>query len=462
MTKEKIKKYHAIVIGSGQAGNPLAFDLSDRGQKVALIEKDQLGGACINFGCTPTKTLIASSNIHHRVKTSEALGVSSDNVRLDFKKIMTRKNNIVTAFRGTIERKIIVNKNIDLYRGTGSFIDKNTIKISSKETGEEKIYADKIYINVGSKPNIIPLDGLKEIDYHDSTSIMELDSLPEHLVIVGTGYIALEFGQMFRRFGSQVTMIGRSDSVLKKEDRDVSDRIQDILEKDGINFLLNTDTKRVEKDGHLINVYVDKDGKEEKISASHFMLAVGRVPATEELNLKNAGVELDDKGYIKVSDRLKTTSDNIYALGDVKGGPQFTHIARDDYRVVMDDVFGQGDRTIKDRLIPYTLYIEPQLGRVGLTEEEARNKGYNIVVSKIEMATQGRPIEENYTDGFMKAVINKDNDRILGVSILGYQGGEIMAIVEVAMMADMPYQRLRDGIFTHPSLSEILNDLFDI
>lgn len=459
---DKIKKYDAIVIGSGQSGNPLTFDLNKRGLKVAMIEKNKLGGSCINFGCTPTKTLIASSNLHHRVKSSEELGVIAENVKLDFKKVMKRKNDIVRAFRGTVEKSIEGGENIDLYKGSANFIDKNTLSIDLNDGGNEKIYADKIYINSGSKPNIIPLDGLEKIQYLDSTSIMELEELPEHLVIIGTGYIALEFGQMFKRFGSQVTMIGRSGRILKNEDEDISDRIQEILEEDGIKFLLNTDSKKAEKSKDGIDLYIEEDKREEKLSCSHLMLATGRVPVTDSLNLENAGIELDDSGNIKVNDRLKTTADNIYALGDVKGGPQFTHIAYDDYRIVIDDVFGESKRNINDRLVPYTVYIEPQLGRVGLTEREAREKGYDIKVGKIEMSKQGRAIEENYTKGFMKTIVNKEDNKILGASILGYQGGEIMAIIEVAMMGGLTHDKLRDGIFTHPSLSETLNNLFDI
>lgn len=459
---EEKKKYDAIIIGSAQSGNPLMFDLAKRGQKIAMIEKNEVGGSCINFGCTPTKTLIASSNLHHRVQKSEELGVIAENVKLDFKKVMDRKNHIIDRFRSSIEKGIEKSENIDLYRGVASFIDKNTINVKLNSGGEEKLKAEKIYINSGSKPNIIPLEGLEDVDYYTSTSIMELKELPEHLVIIGTGYIALEFGQMFKRFGSRVTMIGRGDYIIKDEDEDVSSRVQEILEEDGIEFLLNTHTKRVVKNGNKVDIYIEREGKEEKINCSHLMLAVGRNPATKELKLENAAVELDDKGNIKVNDRLQTTTEGIYALGDVKGGPQFTHIAYDDYRIVVDDVFGEKKRNINDRLVPFTLFIEPQLGRVGLTERQAKEKGYEIKIGKIEMSTVGRAIEENYTKGFMKAVINKKDDKILGVAILGYQGGEIMAIIEVAMMGEMNYQKLRDGIFTHPSLSEALNNLFDI
>lgn len=458
----EIKKFDAIVIGSGQAGNPLMFDLADRGQKVAMIEKNELGGSCINFGCTPTKTLISSSTVYHRVQNVEELGVITENVALDFKKVMDRKNDIVKLFRSPIEKGIKNSENIELYQGVASFIDKNTVKISLNNGEKVKIKGDRIYINSGSKPNIIPIDGIENVDYYDSTSIMELDELPEHLVIIGTGYIALEFGQMFKRFGSKVTMIGIEDYIIDHEDRDVSTKIHEILEEDGINILLNTDTKRVEKNGNKTNVFIKRDEKEEKIECSHLMIATGRIPVTEDLKLENTQVKLDDKGNIKVDHTLKTDEDNIYALGDVKGGPQFTHIAHDDYRIVVDNIFGTGKRSVNDRMVPYTLFTAPQLGRVGMTEAEAKEERYDVEIGKLEMRKIGRAIEKDLTKGFMKVVINKEDHKILGAAILGYQGGEIMAIIQVAMMAGMKYEELRDGIFTHPSLSEALNNLFDI
>ena len=459
---DDIEKFDAIIIGSGQAGNPLMFDLAGRGQRVAMIEKNELGGSCINFGCTPTKTLIASSTLYHRVQNSGELGVMTENVELDFKKVMDRKNDIVKLFRSSIEKGIDGSENIELYKGLASFIDKNTVNVNLNNGKEVKIQADRVYINSGSKTNVIPIDGLKNVEYYDSASIMALDELPEHLVIIGTGYIALEFGQMFKRFGSKVTMIGIEDAIISHEDKDVSNRIQEILEDEGIEILLNTNTKRVKKNGNKTNIYIQRDEKEEKIECSHLMLATGRVPVTEDLKLKNTQVELDDNGNIKVDNKLKTNEENIYALGDVKGGPQFTHIAHDDYRIVVDNIFETGKRNTEDRLVPFTLYTAPQLGRVGITEAQAKEEGYDIMIGKLEMRKLGRAIEKDLTEGFMKVVINKENHKILGAAILGYQGGEIMAIIQIAMKAEMKYQELRDAIFTHPSLSEALNSLFDI
>lgn len=456
------KKYDSIIIGSGQSGTPLAFDLAERGQKVALVEKSYLGGSCLNFGCTPTKTLIASSNLYHRIKESSELGIKVSNVKLDFEKVMERKNKIVKNSREGIEKNVEKNDNVDLYRGFASFVDKNTIKIKLNDGGFETISADKVFINTGSKSNIIPIDGIEDINYYDSTSIMEIDNVPKHLVIIGTSYIALEFGQMYNRFGSKVTMIGDGDEILSREDTDVSDRIREILEDEGIKFLLNTDTKRVDQDGEDVKVSFERDGNKEELTCSHFMLATGRVPNSEDLDLENAGVEIDNRGNIKVNPTLKTSTDNIYAMGDVKGGPQFTHISHDDYRVIIDNLFGEGKRNINDRLVPFTLFTDPQLGRVGLTEKQAKEEGYDTNVGKVEMAAIGRSRVENQTKGFLKAVVDKKTDKILGVSMLGYPGGELMSMVEIAMMGNMTYDKLRDGIFSHPNLSESLNKLFDI
>lgn len=456
------KHYDSIIIGSGQSGTPLVFDLTKRGQKVAFIEKNYLGGSCLNYGCTPTKTLIASSNLYHRVKNSHELGIEVSNIELNFQKVMERKNRIVRNSRGNIEENVEKDDNVELYRGLARFVDKNTVNIKLNDGGVETITANEIFINTGSTSNIIPIDGIEDINYYDSTSIMEVDEVPKHLAIVGTSYIALEFGQMFNRFGSKVTMIGDSDGILSHEDKDISSRIQEILEDEGINFSLNTDTKQVAQDGENVSISVERNGSKDKITCSHFMLATGRTPNTKDLNLANAGVDTDDDGNIKVNPTLKTSTDNIYALGDVKGGPQFTHISHDDFRVLIDNMFGEGKRNINDRLVPFTLFTDPQLGRVGLTEKQAREEGYDITVGKVEMAAQSRPKEEGRTKGFLKAVVNKEDDKILGVAMLGYQGGELMAMVEIAMMADMTYDKLRDGIFSHPNLSEILNKLFDI
>jgi pyruvate/2-oxoglutarate dehydrogenase complex dihydrolipoamide dehydrogenase (E3) component len=457
-----MKEYDFIIIGSGQAGNPLTFDLASKGYKVALIEKNHLGGSCINTGCTPTKALIASSNLYHRIKKSEGLGIKVKETSLDFPRVMGRKNRIVKGFRESLEEEIKKNDFIDLYRGIAQFQDSKTLSITDNGGEKVSIRGEKIFINTGSKPNIVPFEGIEDVSYLDSTSIMELNKLPKHLIIIGTGYIAMEFGQMFQRFGSKVTMIGRNKNIISHEDEDISNRVQKILEEDGVEFILEADTKKLEKAGEEITVTYTQEDKEFQIIGSHLLIATGRKPHTEELQLENAGVKVDDKGSIIIDKKLKTNIDHIYALGDVKGGPKFTHIAYDDYRIVMEDLFGGGKRNKEDRYVPFTLYTQPQLGRIGLTEKMAKKEGYDFQVATLEMDTQARPIEEGHPKGFAKAIIHKKTEEILGVAILGYQGGEIMAMIQIAMMGKMSYKKLRDGIFTHPSLSEMLNNLFNL
>ena len=458
-----MKKYDSIIIGSGQGGTPFAFDLTSKGEKVALIEKKYLGGSCINFGCIPTKALVASSNLLHRIKTSTGeLAIRVDGASIDFKKVMDRKDKIIKRSRKNIENKIKEDENLDLYRGLGSFVDKNTIKIKLNDGSVEEISGDKIFINAGSKSNIIPIDGIEDIKYYDSTSILELTSLPKHLVIIGTSYIALEFGQIFKRFGSKVTMIGRGEHILDKEDEDVSKAIQEILENEDIEFILEADTKEVSSQGDSTVITLERNDKEETLKCSHLMLATGRVPLSKDLKLENAGVETDDKGNVKVDSKLTTNIEGIYAIGDIKGGPQFTHISFDDYKILKNNLFGDKTRSTDDRPVPFTLFTDPQLGRVGLTEKQALDKGYDIEIGKVHMDEQTRPKLDDQTKGFLKAVVDNDSKKILGVAMLGHLGGELMAMIEIAMMADMTYDKLRDGVFSHPNYSEILNNLFDI
>ncbi len=463
------KKYDAIVIGSGQAGNPIAFEYASKKLKVALIENNKIGGSCINYGCTPSKALIASSDLYSDMKKSEELGIKAENIEVDFQKIMKRKNKIVEGSRSSIEKSVENNEYIDLYRGTASFIDDKNINIDLFEGSDIQISADKIFINTGSAPNILDLEGLSEVEYYDSTSIMELGELPQHLVIIGTGYIALELGQMYAKLGSKVTMIGRGDKIVDKEDNDISDEIKKILEKDGIVFKLNKSSKSVSEVNGKIEVSIEGNKSDdelknniskEKITGSHLLIATGRNPNSKSLKLENTSIETDDKGYIKTNKYLETDAENIFALGDVKGGPKFTHVSYDDYRVVMEYLFGEKKRHIDDRILSYTLYVQPQLGRIGLNEKQATDKNIEYKVLKIDMKNQSRAKAESKTDGFMKALIDKKTNKILGASILGYQGGEVMAMIQIAMIADQKCDILKNGMFSHPSISESLNNLF--
>jgi pyruvate/2-oxoglutarate dehydrogenase complex dihydrolipoamide dehydrogenase (E3) component len=326
--------------------------------------------------------------------------------------------------------------------------------------GERELTGDKIFINTGGRPSTPEIPGINDVSYLDSSSIMELDQLPEHMLVMGGGYIGLEFGQMFRRYGSKVTIIHRADRVLAQEDPDISDQIAEILREDGITLLLNSDVTGVARSGGGISVSVRTADGEQTMTGSHLLVAVGRTPNTEKLNLETAGIETDAKGFIKVNDRLETNVPGVYAIGDVKGGPQFTHISYDDFRIVRTNLIEGGSASIAGRLVPYTVFIDPQLGRVGISETEARKNGLEIRVAKMPMSWVARAIEMSETRGFMKCVVDSKSNQILGCAVLGVEGGELMAMLEIAMMGRVPFTTLKEAIFAHPTMAESLNNLF--
>ena len=454
-------KYDAIIIGSGQGGNPLAVAFANAGRRTAVIEKQYVGGTCINYGCTPTKTLVASARIAYEANRAQEFGINVSNVSVDFRKVIQRKNQIVESFREGSRKRLDEAENLDLIFGTVRFISANQLEVTERNGNVKQLIADEIIINTGAKPYIPDIPGLSNISYLDSTSIMELDQIPEHLIILGGGYIGLEFGQMFRRFGSRVTIIHRGSQLLNREDADIAEEVLKIIEEDGIEVLLNSSIEKVlSVSGDKIEVVCRSTEGESKIKGDRLLLATGRSPNTGELNLNAAGIEVDDRGYIKVDDQLKTTASQVYAIGDVKGGPAFTHISYDDYRVLRTNLLDDGNATILGRQIPYTVFIDPQLGRVGLSEKQAKEKGIRYRVAKMPMSYVARAIEMNETRGLMKVLVEQNSDKILGCAILGIDGGEIMAILQFAMMADIPYTKLRDGIFAHPTLAESMNNLF--
>jgi dihydrolipoamide dehydrogenase len=454
-------KYDAIIIGSGQGGNPLAVAFANAGRRTAVIEKQYVGGTCINYGCTPTKTLVASARIAYEANRAQEFGINVSNVSVDFRKVIQRKNQIVESFREGSRKRLDEAENLDLIFGTARFISANQLEVTERNGNVKHLIADEIIINTGAKPYIPDIPGLNKISYLNSTSIMELDQIPEHLIILGGGYIGLEFGQMFRRFGSRVTIIHRGSQLLNREDADIAEEVLKIIEEDGIEVLLNSSIEKVlSVSGDKIEVVCRSTEGESKIKGDSLLLATGRSPNTGELNLNAAGIEVDDRGYIKVDDQLKTTASQVYAIGDVKGGPAFTHISYDDYRVLRTNLLDGGNATISGRQVPYTVFIDPQLGRVGLSENQAKEKGIRYRVAKMPMSYVARAIEMNETRGLMKVLVEQNSDKILGCAILGIDGGEIMAILQVAMMADIPYTKLRDGIFAHPTLAESMNNLF--
>ncbi len=458
---ENITEYDAIVIGTGQSGVPLAEMFAGKGWKTAIVERYLVGGSCINYGCTPSKTMQASSNVFHTTKKAEAYGVHNSKVELNLAEVISRKRKIVNSSRDGLEKRIEGTKNLRLIRGEAEFSDKKIIRIKLNDGGSETITADKIFINTGGSPFMPQIKGIDSVKYLTSTTIMELEEKPIHLMVLGGGYIGLEFGQMFRRFGSQVTIIEKGPQLLSREDEDIAIELEKILRNDEVNILKNTSVTEISKtEAGDVKLKLNADGKENFLTGTHLLIAVGRKPNTESLNLKAAGIKTDLRGYIKVNTKLQTNVEGIYAIGDVKGGPAFTHISYDDFRVIKDNLLGNKSHTIRNRFVPYTVFVDPQFGRVGLTEKEALEKGLNYKVAKMEMSHVARAKELGESGGIMKAIVNPSNGKILGCSILGVNGGEIAAMIQIAMMGNLKYTDLKDGIFAHPTLAESLNNLF--
>ena len=454
------QRYDAIVIGAGQAGVPLATALSKAGRTTTLIEREHVGGTCINEGCTPTKTMVASARVAYFDRRSADYGVSDGPVTVDMVSVRQRKRDIVDSFRTGGEKRLH-DAGVEVIMGEARFAGRKDLEVRLNSGETVRLSADNIFINVGARPATPSVEGLDSLPTLNSTTIMELDEVPEHLLVLGGSYVGLEFAQMFRRFGSEVTVVQRGTRLLSREDTDVAEAVAEIMRQDGIEVFLQSQVQRAEQDEDGgIQLTVSTPDGQSTLEGSHLLAAAGRPPNTEKLNLKVAGVETDKRGFIKVNERLETNVEGVYALGDVKGGPAFTHISYDDFRIIRTNLLEGGDATISDRKVPYTVFIDPQLGRAGLSEQEAREQERNIRVAKIPMSYVARAIEVDETRGFMKAVVDADTDQILGCAILGVEGGEIAAMLQIAMMGEVPYTTLRDTVFSHPTLSESLNTLF--
>ncbi len=456
-----MKKYDAIIIGAGQAGIPLARKLGKAGMRTAIIEQRLIGGTCINDGCTPTKTMIASAKMAWQAANSEKWGLKVEKYAVNMQAVLQRKNEIVERFRNGATRSLQKVENIDIIFGAASFSAKKVVEIRLNDGGTETLTAEYIFIDTGTTTRIPEIEGLDAIPYLTSTSILDLDVIPEQLLIIGAGYIAMELGQMFRRFGSRVTMLEHGPGILAKEDEDVTEAITELLRDEGITILLEAKTKKVRQiAGVGFTLTADVAGEVMSIDCSHILVAPGRRPQTPDLSLDKAGIETNEKGYIKVNDQLETNVPGVYALGEVNGGPAFTHIAYNDHLIVYKNIVGGEHRSVKDRPLPYCMYIDPQFARVGITEKEARDKGLNIKVAKQPMTHVARAIETGEDRGMMKAIVDADTKKILGASILAVEGGEIMSVLQMAMMGGMTYDEVRECVFAHPTLAESLNNLF--
>jgi len=449
------ENYDAIIIGAGQAGGPLSTALARGGKRTALIEREHVGGACINAGCTPTKTMVASARVAYLARRASDYGVGTGPVSVDLARVRERKRAIVQSFRSGSQRRIEKTPGVDLIFGDATFTGPRQIAV-----GDRELRADWVFINTGGRPSAPGIEGLDRVPTLDSTSIMELERVPGHLVVLGGGYIGLEFAQMFRRFGSRVTLVEREPQLLPQEDEDIADAVATILREDGIDLLLQAQVRRARATAAGVRFEVDAPGGEHRVEGSHVLVAAGRVPNTDRLNLAAAGVETDGRGFVRVNERLETGVPGVYALGDVKGGPAFTHISYDDYRIIRTNLLQGGHAGTTDRLVPYTVYIDPQLGRIGLTEKEARQRGIDYRVAQMPMTSVARALETDESRGVMKVLVAPDTGRILGAAVLGIEGGELMSVLQLAMMGNVSYRTIRDAIFAHPTLAESLNNLF--
>jgi len=452
----EILKFDAIIIGSGQAGTPLVFKMAAMGKKVAFIEKEHLGGTCLNVGCTPTKTYVASARRMWDTQHGEELGIIiPGGTKVDLQKVKARKDAIIKGSLAGITSGIENNKNITFFKGEAHFTGYKKISVN-----DEHLTADEIFINVGARP-YIPKE-FEDIEHLTNQSMLQLEKLPEHLIIVGGSYIGLEFGQMFRRFGCKVTIIDRNSNVISREDEEVSKHIYNFLKEEGVEIRLNANclSGNQNTDGS-VTVKVDCTKGEPEITGSHLLLAVGRKPNTDSLNVESTGVKVNERGYIIVDDYLQTNVEGIYALGDCNGKGAFTHTAYNDYEIIAENKFDGKDRKVSDRVVTYGLYVDPPLGRAGMTKKEALSKGYKIMEANRPMNRISRAKEKGETKGFMSAIVDVKTSKLLGASVLGVGGDEIISGILNIMYADVPYTVIRDSVQPHPTVSELIPTMLE-
>lgn len=445
-------RYDAIVIGTGQAGPSLAVRLAATGMKVAIVERQRFGGTCVNNGCIPTKTLIASARTAHVARRAGDYGVTiPGSITVDMKRVKARKDAVVRQSSGGLQKWLRNTQNLTVIQGHARFADAHRIRV-----GDELLEADKIFINVGGRASIPPLRGIDEVRYLNNSTMMDVDFLPEHLIAIGGSYVGLEFAQMYRRFGSEVTVVEMAQRLVKREDEDISDNIKTILEGEGITVRLNAECIAFEKRGDKVAVQVDCSEGDKTVIGSHVLLAVGRVPNTNDLGVENAGIEVDKGGYIQVDDHLRTNVPGIYALGDCNGRGAFTHTAYNDYEIVVANLFDGDNRRVSDRITAYALYIDPPLGRAGMTEAEVRKSGRKALIGKRSMTRVGRALEKGETDGFMKVLVDGETKKILGASLLGIECDEVIHSILDVMYANGPYTVIQRAVHIHPTVSELI------
>ena len=452
-----MKKFDAIVIGSGQAGTPLVFRLAKAGMQVAFIEKKHLGGTCLNVGCTPTKTYVASARRMWDAQNGEDLGIEiPDGAVANMKKIKARKDALIKKSVDGITKGVTDNEKITYIKGEAKFKAEKTIEVNG-----ELLTAPEIYINVGGRP-FVPKD-FEKTCFLTNESLLELDKIPEHLLIVGGSYIGLEFGQMFKRFGAEVSIFEKGERIIHREDEKTSSTVQKFMEDEGVTFHLDKEciSGKREADDSITIIAKDADGNETKVTGSHLLLAVGRRPNTDTLGLENAGIETNDKGFIKVNDYLETNVKGIYALGDCNGEGAFTHTAYNDYEIIAENRFDGKDRKVSDRILTYGLFVDPPLGRVGMTKAQAIEKGLDILVGERPMSKISRAKEKGETNGYMSVVVDAQSEQILGATVLGVGGDEIISGFVNIMYAGSGYTTIRDSIQPHPTVSELIPTMLE-
>jgi len=442
--------FDGIIIGTGQSGPSLAARLAGSGMKVAIIERNLFGGTCVNTGCIPTKTLVASARAAYMARRGGDFGVMIDSpITVDMKKVKARKDTIVQRSNQGVENWLKKTGNLKVYEGHASFQGPHTVNVNG-----ESLESDKIFINVGTRAFIPP--GLENVNYLTNSSMMNVDFLPEHLIVVGGSYIGLEFGQMYRRFGSEVTIVQRGPRLINREDKDISEAIKEILENEGIKIRLDAECVRAEKLGSKVVAKIDCDSGAREVTGSHILLAVGRRPNTDDLSLDKTGVEVDERGYIKVDDQLRTNVPGVWALGDCNGKGAFTHTSYNDFEIVAANLLDNDPRRVSDRITAYNLYVDPPLGRVGMTEAQVREAKRKALIGMRPMTRIGRAVERSETQGFMKILVDADSKEILGAAILGIGGDEVIHSILDVMYAKAAYTVIQRAMHIHPTVSELI------
>ena len=455
-----------MVIGSGQGGNPLAKAMAKHGWKTAVIERRYPGGTCVNDGCTPSKTIDASARVAYLAKRGADFGVVNGGMSIDMQTVYDRKQAIVLTSREN-NGKALQSEHGTLLMGEASFATEQpgggnfALDIAMQDGTARRLVTSRVFLNTGERPHIpSDLEGLESVPYLDSTSIMELTTVPGHLITLGAGYIALEFAQMMYRFGAQVTVLERGERLAPHEDDDVAACLRGILQEDGLRILTCSAVNKVQGGVGTVTLQIETDDGPQTIEGTHLLVAIGRTPNVESLHLERVGVKQNAHGYVEVNDRLETNVPGIWALGDIKGGPAFTHMSYDDFRILRGNLLQGGDASKKDRLLTYVMFTDPELGRVGLSEADAAEQGIAVRVAAIPMKYMARAKEMDEPRGMMKALVDPETKQILGATVLGVDGGEVAAQLQIAMMGKLPYTALREGVFAHPTKAEALNTLF--